>query len=108
MARRPEPLFLARETYRRRRFIDAMRLLPVLGVVLFVVPLLGAGGGRSTALGGLYVFAVWLGLIGGAALLTRRLARGPDGVGADPLEPAPGLAPPPAPLIPPAREPRGG
>lgn len=80
--------FLARETYRRRRLIDAMRVLPGLGVFLFLVPILGAGQGvRSTAWSGIYLFVVWFGLIVGAALLVRALSRAPGGAGADPLEP---------------------
>jgi len=86
VARPPEPIFLARETYRRRRLIDAMRLLPVLGIGFFMVPMLDAGH-RATAPGGIYVFAVWFLLIVAAAVLTRGLARGADGVSADPLEP---------------------
>lgn len=97
MARPTEPIFLARETYRRRRIIDAMRLVPVVGLGFFLLPVLAAGG-WSTAGGGVYVFAVWFGLIVAAALLTRRLARGAEGVGADPLEPPPA---PPDPLEPP-------
>lgn len=94
MARATEPVFLARETYRRRRLIDAMRFLPVLGAAFFLVPMLGSGAAtRSTALGGLYIFGIWAGLIVLGALMTRRLARAPGGVAADPLEPAPPLAP---------------
>ena len=33
-------VFLERETYRRRRIMDAARLLPLLGVALFALPLL--------------------------------------------------------------------
>jgi hypothetical protein len=89
MPRPPEPIFLGRQTYRRRRLIDAMRLLPILGIGAFVVPVLGAeGGGRSTAFAGLYIFAAWLVLIIAAAVLTRTLGRDPGGVAADPLEPA--------------------
>lgn len=93
MAPRREPIFLGRETYRRRRVIDAMRLLPVAGLLLFFGPLLGSGEGpRSTALAGIYIFAAWLGLIVLAGLLVRWLSRAPGGVAADPLETD--LAPP--------------
>nr|WP_294614957.1 hypothetical protein [uncultured Roseovarius sp.] len=34
------PVFLARRTYRRRRLADGARLLPVIGTVLFFIPLL--------------------------------------------------------------------
>lgn len=83
-----EPIFLARQTYRRRRLIDAMRVVPVVGLVLFLVPLLGGVAlERGTAAGGVYVFTVWLGLIVVAALLVRLLSRSPDGIASDPLEP---------------------
>jgi len=86
--------FLGRETYRRRRLIDGMRLLPVAGGLLFLLPLLGSGGAqRSTALGGLYLFLAWFGIILVAAVLVRALARAPGGVGSDPLEPDTGATP---------------
>ncbi|WP_421703403.1 hypothetical protein [Aliiroseovarius sp.] len=76
-----EPLFLARQTYRRRRVADAARLLPLLGVLLFMLPLLGAAGAGDggaetgqTSAGGIYIFAVWAGLILAAALLSRPLS----------------------------------
>jgi hypothetical protein len=78
--RRPgTPLFLQRGPYRRRRRIDAARLLPVFGVFLLILPILwgpaeGAGGGRSTSGDALYLFAVWAGLIGIARALAPGLA----------------------------------
>ena len=87
MAPRREPIFLGRETYRRRRVIDALRLLPLAGLLLFLGPLLGSGAGPpSTAMGGIYVFSAWLVLILLAALLVRWLAGAPGGVATDPLE----------------------
>ncbi len=79
-----EPLFLARQTYRRRRLTDAVRLVPVLGAVLFLIPILStSAGATSTLSGGIYVFLVWLGLIAATALLSRRLNAGEaDGTGA--------------------------
>jgi hypothetical protein len=72
--------FLARETYRRRRIIDAIRVVPIVALLLFMLPMLGAAQmARSTALAGIYLFAVWL--------AARALAGSPGGVGADPLEP---------------------
>lgn len=77
MTKPPEPLFLARQGYRRRRLADVARLLPVLGVGLFMLPLLGAEeAGHTTAGGGLYLFAAWFVLILCAALLSRALGRG--------------------------------
>lgn len=70
------PLFLARETYRRRRLMDAARLLPVVGLGLFLVPLLwiGPSGGPGTRMGVVYLFAVWAALIAAAGLIARRLS----------------------------------
>ena len=82
-----EPIFVARETYRRRRLIDALRLLPVVGLSLFLSPLVGGAGYlRSTAQSGVFLFAVWFGLIVAAFALVRLLARVP-GTG-DPSDPA--------------------
>ena len=51
-------------------------MLPVLGLVLFLLPLLWAGGeGGTTARSGLYLFGVWACLIAIAAILSRGLAR---------------------------------
>ena len=75
--RRPgTPLFLQRLPYRRRRRVDAARLLPVLGMFLLLLPMLWTpedGGGRRTALDGVYLFLVWGGLIGVARLLAPGL-----------------------------------
>ena len=69
----PMPLFLHRDTYRRRRVMDAARLLPLFGAALLMVPLLWASG-HGTASGAVYVFLAWFGLIGAAAVLSRRLS----------------------------------
>ncbi len=69
--RSKQPLFVAREGYRRRRAIDAVRLAPVMGAFLVLLPLLWKGG--MTRNGIVYVFAVWAGLIVLAAVLSRRL-----------------------------------
>ena len=87
------PVFLARDTYRRRRLIDALRLLPVIGLLLFLSPLVGGARYlRSTAESGVFIFAVWFGLIVVAWGLGRLLARAPGG--GDPLDPD---TPPPEP-----------
>ena len=79
MARARRPVFLPPAGYRRRRVRDAARLLPVLGVVLLVVPLLWTRsdqpGGVGNAAALIYVVAVWGGLIAGANLLSRLLRR---------------------------------
>lgn len=69
-----EPLFLARQSYRRRRLMDAARLLPLLGLLLFVLPLIWNA--PYTASGWLYLFVCWVLLIVVAFLLSRRLASG--------------------------------
>ena len=71
--RRPgTPVFLERETYRRRRLMDAARFLPFLGAFAFLVPLLWAGEAR-TAAGLAYLFAAWAVLIGLSFVISRRL-----------------------------------
>lgn len=69
-----QPVFLERSTYRRRRMMDAARLLPVIGALLFLVPLLWQSGEESTtARGFTYVFVIWAVLIVAAGWLSRRL-----------------------------------
>ncbi len=73
MARR---LFLERRTYRRNRLQDAARLLPVLGMILFLGPVFIIGGeGQGTGLAGwlVYLFVAWLGLIVVTLLVGRAL-----------------------------------
>ncbi|MEL6564455.1 MAG: hypothetical protein AAF822_13735 [Pseudomonadota bacterium] len=75
----PASVFLERRSYRRRRMMDAVRLLPVLGAMLLMLPLFwpsGAGPAdeaiaMSTAV--IYVFVVWLILICAAFGLWRVL-----------------------------------
>ena len=69
MATPPDPLFLAKESYRRRRLGDAARLLPLLGLALLLLPALWS----TTAGAMIYIFAVWAVLIVLVALLSRRL-----------------------------------
>lgn len=79
-----EPLFLARRTYRQRRLMDAARLLPWLGTLLFSLPLLWSE--AATATGLLYIFAVWVVLIAIAAAFARGLGTsGARDKGADDL-----------------------
>ncbi|WGW03788.1 hypothetical protein [Tropicibacter oceani] len=80
------PLFVERQTYRRRRTVDAARALPVLGLLLWWVPLLWALPERPHSASGalIYIFLVWLGLVVGAGLLILALRRrdnetAPDG-----------------------------
>lgn len=85
-------VFLERRSYRMRRLGDAARLLPVLGLVMFLLPLFWgpetSGQQRLTAWDGLYLFVVWCGLIGLSVVLSRRLsAIGPPPAQADPDHP---------------------
>ncbi len=76
------PLYLARESYRRRRLTDAARLLPVVGIVLIILPILWGpvdGDGPATAGAKVYLFAVWFGLVAVAWLLSRALSRPVEG-----------------------------
>ena len=73
MGQTPRPLFLARGTYRQRRLRDAARLLPILGGLLWMIPLLWPRGpdGQLVSVALLYIFGVWAGLIGLACVLSR-------------------------------------
>ncbi len=51
--------------------MDAARLLPVAGALLFALPLIWSDAGTAT--GGLYVFGAWGALILAAFVLSRRL-----------------------------------
>ncbi|NYS23881.1 hypothetical protein HUK65_02675 [Rhodobacteraceae bacterium 2376] len=76
MTRRPEPLFLARETFRRRRLMDAARVLPFAGLFLVLLPMLWpvpVGEAPNAAREGVYLFVVWLALVVAAWALSRRL-----------------------------------
>jgi len=88
--RRPrQPLFLARRGYRRRRLRDGARMLPVFGAFLVFLPLLWAPEAteaRDTAPDGIYLFAVWAGLIAVAIWLAPGLSdedQPPDAGGED-------------------------
>ena len=87
MTARP-PIFLERRGYRRRRLRDAMRLLPVLGLALWMVPLMwqtpadGPDGVRmSEALS--YVFGVWALLVVLALVFWARTRADPDAAAGD-------------------------
>lgn len=76
MASARGPLFVERQSYRRRRVMDAARILPVLGFVLVLLPVLWTQGGRmGTAGQALYLFGLWVALILIAAALSRPLGR---------------------------------
>lgn len=68
---------LDRGTYRAQRRLDALKLMPVLGVVAFLLPLMAAGAmpAGGTAQVGLYLFAAWAGLIALTGWLSRQAVR---------------------------------
>ena len=72
-----EYVYLERRRYRSRRIIEALKVLPVLGIVLFGVPLLWSEGVKtSDAM--IYFFSVWLALVFAAVWLARRLGAGAE------------------------------
>lgn len=81
------PIFLARRAYRQRRLADAARFLPVLGVVLFAMPLIWSPQSTpepDTVPGARWLFSSWAVLIVLSLIISRRLAReGIDGAGDD-------------------------
>lgn len=70
---------LERNLYRGRRLIDAVRLLPWLGLMLFILPALLApddpSHAGSSALRLLYFIAAWLLMIGLAFIIARSLGQ---------------------------------
>ena len=72
MSERNQPLFLERDSYRRRRVADAAKLVPLVGLVLWLLPALWASENRTSE-SMFYVFAVWGFLIIAVWLLSRRL-----------------------------------
>lgn len=82
MSRLPKtPIFLQRENYRQRRVRDAAKLVPFLGLVLWVLPLSwnqDPDGGHISSAGLIYIFAVWVVLIVLAAVLASRIRADPS------------------------------
>lgn len=77
MRRGNTPLFLPRPEYRRHRFVDAARLLPIFGVFLVLLPILwtlNQNRSGGTARNGIYLLVVWSVLVVAAAWLAPRLA----------------------------------
>jgi len=80
------PQFLARDTYRIRRLMDAARFLPVLGLVLLLLPLMRhdpSTDAPPTAAESVYLFLVWIALIVAAFMMSLGLRRtlDPPGTG---------------------------
>ena len=78
MSRKALPVFVQRRIYRRRRMADAVRMLPVLGAILIAIPMFWQDAAQETrtTVVMVYVFLVWVGLAGLAAVLARSL--GPE------------------------------
>jgi len=74
VSRSPDPIFLARQSYRRRRLGDAAKLIPVVGAILLLMPIIWGGAARTSG-GLLYIFTVWAILIVLIALISRRLVQ---------------------------------
>ncbi|MDB4212418.1 hypothetical protein N9769_08735, partial [Ascidiaceihabitans sp.] len=81
------PVFLERRSYRQRRMMDAIRLLPLVGLLLWLLPTLWAATDSdgvepvrmSQAI--VYVFGVWVCLILSAGTLWRYLKGSDDDAG---------------------------
>jgi hypothetical protein len=77
------PVFLERRTYRLRRMMDAVKLLPLLGFALWMVPLIWplpdpadqtSADPMPMSMALLYLFGVWVFLVFMGWLLWRRTA----------------------------------
>ena len=81
------PVFLERRSYRQRRMMDAVRLLPLVGLLLWLLPTLWAKSDgdwvepvqMSKAI--VYVFGVWVFLIVCTGSLWRQLRNSADDSG---------------------------
>ncbi len=84
MSKRPAPLFVARQSYRRRRLMDAARLLPLVGVFALLLPILWQPmmtPEPDTAFGLAYIFGAWALLIVAARVMARLITRAPTDEG---------------------------
>ena len=66
-------IFLERRGYRQRRLIDAVRLLPILGMILLALPLLWQAEESQSSFNAdalIYVFGVWVLLIACSAFVS--------------------------------------
>lgn len=68
-------VFLERTSYRQRRLRDAARILPLLGIILWLVPLLWPANPAEPDMPAafIYTFVIWVILIVMAALISLRL-----------------------------------
>jgi len=71
-----QPLFLEQRSYRQRRVRDVARILPLVGVLLWAIPLLWPTDGAEVATTGTaaqFIFVVWFVLIVACAIVSRRI-----------------------------------
>lgn len=94
----PRAMFLERRTYRRRRLMDAARLMPIVGAVLFAVPLLWPEGGEAGATtmseAITYIFGLWAVLIGASVLFGLNIRKWADEWGGEGASGAPATGAP--------------
>lgn len=74
---RTRRLFLGRTAYRRRRMIEATRILPLVFAVIVLLPPVWLPQRFSYATGALWLACGWLGTIAATLLLHRAIGRGP-------------------------------
>lgn len=92
MSRSPKSqVFLHRANYRQRRLRDAAKMLPVLGILLWTIPLTWPAASQDEqadmgSAGLLYIFGVWVLLIVLGAALTSRMRPNPETPEAEGLE----------------------
>jgi hypothetical protein len=79
MNERQGPIFLDQTGYRGRRMIDALKILPVLALFLWAIPMLWVSeeGNQQTSVALIYLFSVWAGMIILVRILSRRAANMP-------------------------------
>lgn len=72
-----QQLLVERRTYRRRRLVDAARALPLLGLLLWSVPLLWSLSATPMRASGslIFLFSVWVWLVFVAGALIFALGR---------------------------------
>ncbi len=77
--KKTEPLiFLERRTYRVRRLIDAIRLVPILGMLLWTIPIIirqDVNDPAPISSVMIYIFVIWAILIVASFLLVRWITR---------------------------------
>jgi hypothetical protein len=74
------PVFLERQSYRRRRVMDAIKMLPFVGLVIWMVPVLWpqpdqTGAGIETGVALRYLFGGWIAMVCVGCVLWLRAGR---------------------------------